>query len=113
MKLGMIGRLFPLLFNRTVYDYTARAVPDLEIKEFRKKHKEEYEAMVRRTPSVGSLTDNMFAAVMYMAFYGYSYYKADPKHITVEVFDGMIDALCKSNMMKRFYKGKTVSIQKR
>ena len=68
--------------------------------------------MVKRTPSVGSMKDNMFAPVMYLACYGFSYYKADPAHITLDVFDGMIDALCKSDMMKRFYKGKNCFDQK-
>ena len=106
MQLGLIGKLFPMMFGRTVYRYTAAAVPEMDIRAFRKRHRKEYEAMVARTPSVGSIKDNMFAAVMYMVCYGYAYYKADPEHITMDVFDGMIDALCKSDMMKRFYKGK-------
>ena len=32
---------------------------------------------------------------MYLACYGFAYYKADPEHITMEVFDGMIDGVCK------------------
>ena len=94
MKLGIAGRLFPFMFSKVVYKYTAKAVPELNIREFKKKHKKEYEAMVGRTPSVGSMKDNMFAPVMYLACYGFSYYKADPAHITLDVFDGMIDALC-------------------
>ena len=112
MKLGIAGRLFPLMFSKVVYGYTAKAVPELNIGEFKKKHRKEYEAMVKRTPSVGSMKDNMFAPVMYLACYGFSYYKADPEHITLDVFDGMIDALCKSDMMKRFYKGKNCFDQK-
>ncbi len=65
MKLGLIGRLFPVLFSRVVYGYTAAAVPEMDIRAFREKHRKEYEAMVNRTPSVGSMKDNMFAAVMY------------------------------------------------
>ena len=106
MKPGMMGRLFPIMFSKTVYGYTARAVPEMDIRKFRKKHLEEYKAMVARTPSVGSAKENMFAPVMYLACFGFSYYKADPEHITTEVFDGMIDAICKSDMMKRFYQGK-------
>ena len=102
MKLGIAGRLFPLMFSKVVYGYTAKAVPELNIGEFKKKQRKEYEAMVKRTPSVGSMKDNMFAPVMYLACYGFSYYKADPEHITLDVFDGMIDALCKSDMMKRY-----------
>ena len=56
MKLGIVGRLFPLMFSKVVYGYTAKAVPELNIREFKKKHKKEYEAMVGRTPSVGSMT---------------------------------------------------------
>lgn len=115
MKLGIAGRLFPLMFSKVVYGYTAKAVPELNIREFKKKHKKEYEAMVGRTPSVGSMKDNMFAPVMYLACYGFSYYKADPAHITLDVFDGMIDALCKSDMMKRFsfIRGRTALTKKR
>ena len=62
MKLGITGRLFPLMFSKVVYGYTAKAVPELNIREFKKKHRKEYEAMVKRTPSVGSMKDNMSAA---------------------------------------------------
>ena len=48
----------------------------------------EYRAMVARTPSVGSMKENMFAPVMYLACYGFTYYKADPEHITMEVRPG-------------------------
>lgn len=61
MKLGIIGTLFPFLLNKTVNGYTAKALPDLDMRAFQKKHKKEYEAMVKRTPSVGSMKDNMFA----------------------------------------------------
>ena len=41
MKLGITGRLFPLMFSIVVYGYTAKAVPELNIQEFKKKHKKE------------------------------------------------------------------------
>ena len=39
--------------------------------------------MVARTPSVGSMKENMFAPVMYLACYGFAYYKADSENITM------------------------------
>ena len=69
MKLGIAGRLFPLMFSKVVYGYTAKAVPELNIREFKKKHRKEYEAMVGRTPSVGSMKDNMFAPVISGSLY--------------------------------------------
>ena len=106
MEFGMIGRLFPALLGRVVYDYTAKALPELDIRAFKKKQMREYNAMVARTPGVGSIKANMFAPVMYLACFGFSYYKAYPERITMDVFDGMIDAVCRSDMMKRFYHGK-------
>ncbi len=106
MKLGIMGRLFPAALGKAVYGYTAKALPDTDIREFKKKQMLEYKAMVGRTPSVGSPKKNMLAPVMYLACFGFSYYKADPDHITTDIFDGMIDAVCKCDVMKRFYKGK-------
>lgn len=106
MKFGLMGRLFSAMFGKTVYGYTAKAVPGIDIRAFRKRHLKEYRAMVARTPAVGSMKENMFALVMYLACYGFAYYKADPEHITMDVFDGMIDAICRCDTMKRFYKGK-------
>ena len=112
MKYGAIGALVPLLFDKPVYEFTADALPEMDIKAFKRAHKNEYTAMVKRTPSVGSLKDNMFSMVMYLACYGFSYYKAAPDKITIEIFDGMIAVLCNSDMMKSFYKGKDCFSQK-
>lgn len=51
---GQLRRLLPALFGKTVYGYTAKALPDMDIREFKKKLMNEYKAMVARTPSVGS-----------------------------------------------------------
>ena len=81
-----MGLLFPMMFDKVVYGYTLKALPDIDIADFKRKHKKEYKAMVKRTPSVGSAKENMFAPVMYLACYGFSYYKADPEKITMEAF---------------------------
>ena len=59
MKYGLMGRLFSSMFGKTVYDYTAKTVPQIDIRAFRKKHMAEYKAMVARTPSVGSMKENI------------------------------------------------------
>ncbi len=112
MELGLMGRLFPALLGRVIYQYTAAALPDLDIRAFKKKQMQEYRAMVARTPSVGSVKENMFAPVMYLACLGFSYYKADPERITTDIFGGMIDAICTSDIMKRVYRGKNCFDQK-
>ena len=112
MKTGLVSMIFPMLLGKTVYGYTQSAVRDIDIKAFKKKHMEEYKAMVKRTPSAGSMKDNMFASVMYLGCYGLAYYKADPERITMDVFDGMINAICESDIMKKVYKGKNCFDQK-
>ncbi|WP_350454405.1 L-2-amino-thiazoline-4-carboxylic acid hydrolase [Slackia heliotrinireducens] len=112
MKYGLIGSLVPMLFDKTAYGYTQRALPELDMKAFKRAHHQEYREMVERTPGVGSMKENMFAMVMYVACYGFSYYKAAPDVMTLEIFDGMIDALCTSEIMKRAYKNKDCFDQK-
>jgi len=113
MQYGLIGALIPALIEKPIYEYTRTALPRLDMKAFKKAHLEEYKAMVKRTPGVGSMKDNMFAIVMYLACYGFSYYKAAPKEqMTMEVFDGMVNALCTSDIMKKMYQNKNCFDQK-
>ena len=107
MKYFPIGLMAPMFFGKTVYAYTASAVPELDIKAFKKEHLKEYKAMIKRTPSIGSPKENIFAPVMYLACYLFSYYKADPKKITMDVFDGMVNAVCYNERMKKMYKNKS------
>ena len=50
-----MGMLFSKMFEKTVYEYTSKAVPQIDIRGFKKKHMAEYKAMVARTPSVGTM----------------------------------------------------------
>lgn len=106
MKYGLLGAMIPLLLDKTVYSYTEKALPDIDIAGFKKRHRAEYKAMAERTPGVGGTKENMLCSTMYIACYGFAYYKADPEHITLDVFDGMINAVCSSDMMVKAYKGK-------
>lgn len=106
MKYGLIGAIVPKLLNNVVYGYTEKALPNVNIKEFKRRHKAEYMAMVKRTPAVGGIKENMLCSTMYIACYGFAYYKAAPKSITEDIFAGMIKAVCESDKMKKAYKGK-------
>ncbi len=106
MKYGLIGTLIPMLADRPVYEYTSGALPGMDMKAFRKAHRREYRAMISRTPGAGGVKENMLAIVMYLACYDFSYYKAGGEGMTEAVFEGMIDALCRSDVMKKMYKNK-------
>lgn len=46
MKYGFMGRLFSAMFGKTVYEYTSKSIPQMDIRGFKKKHLAEYKAMV-------------------------------------------------------------------
>ena len=104
MKYLPMGPVAPVFFGKDIYAYTKFVLPEIDIKEFRKLHKKEYKAMIARTPSIGSMKDNVFAPVMYLACFLFSYYKACPEKITEEIFDGMVETMCYSDRMKGMYK---------
>lgn len=38
MKYGFMGMLFSKMFAKTIYEYTQKAVPQIDIRAFKKKH---------------------------------------------------------------------------
>jgi hypothetical protein len=38
MKFGIMGMLFSKMFEKTVYEYTSKAVPQIDMRRFKKKH---------------------------------------------------------------------------
>ena len=112
MKYGLMGSVFPMLLGKIIYEYTEKAVPEIDIREFRKKHLKEYKAIVERTSSVGSPKENFLSPSVYLACYVLAYYKAGKDKITMDIFDGMVDAVATSKTMKSFYSGKDCFSQK-
>ncbi len=108
MKYGLIAIYMAHLFSKEIYAFTRERCPEIELKAFRKRHKKEYKAMVRRTPGVGGMKENPLSVVMYMACYGLSYYKAGEGKISEQTYAEMIKALCKSDMLRKFYEGRYV-----
>ena len=104
MTYGLYGVIVPILLDGIVKDYLKEALPEVNRKEFMRNLKREYRAMVERTEDIGK--DNMFRMTLYMACYGFSFYKADPALITDDIFAGFIHALSYSKLMETAYKGK-------
>ena len=58
MKYGLIGSLFPMLLDKPAYGYTKEAVPELDMKAFRKAHRKEYKGgKLIRTKTLGNGDD--------------------------------------------------------
>lgn len=65
MKYGIVGTFVKTAFANTAFNFMKREVPELNIHEYKKKVIKEYKAIVKRTPSVGSMKDNMFVMTIY------------------------------------------------
>lgn len=59
MKYGLVGAFIPLLMDKLVYSYTKEALPEVDLKAFKKWHHAEYKAIVARTPGIGSMKENL------------------------------------------------------
>ncbi len=108
MKYDLIAIYVAHLFTKEVRPYTEEHCRELDLKSFWKRLKQEFKAMVKRTPGVGSMKENPLSIVMYMACFGLSYYKAGEGKISEDDFAGMIEAVCASPTMKKFYEGRYV-----
>lgn len=112
MRYGLVGAIVPALLDKTIYSYTRKSLPAIDLDKFKERHHAEYKAMIDRTDGIGGMTENMFCMTLYLACYGFAYYKADPEHITTEIFEGMIQSICASDLMAKAYKGKDPFSQK-
>ncbi len=108
MHYGLMATLVARLFQKELYSFTQKNIPDLDFKSFKKRHKKEYKAMIKRTPSVGGMKENPLSIVMLMACYALSYYKAGEGRIDEALFAKMINELCESEMMRKFYEGRYI-----
>ena len=65
MKYGIMGGFIRFAFAKTAFDYIKKALPGVDIASYKKRVFNEYKAIVKRTPGIGSMKDNMFVVTMY------------------------------------------------
>lgn len=110
MEYGIRGMMIPLLLDKDMKQYFQKQEFVTDIRDYMKKAKTEYKAMVSRCPGVGP--KNNLAMGLYVVAYALSFYKAAPEQVTDEVFLGVVKAICYSDAMKRIYKGKNFFTKK-
>ena len=75
MKYGFMGAFVKLAFAKTAFSYLEQQLPNLDMASYRRRVLAEYKAIVARTPSVGTMRDNMFAMTMYAGAFFIALYK--------------------------------------
>ncbi|MBR3423449.1 MAG: hypothetical protein IKG80_03050 [Clostridia bacterium] len=65
MKYGIMGGFIRFAFAKTAFGYIEKEIPEIDLPSYKKRVLKEYKAIVKRTPGIGSMKDNMFVVTMY------------------------------------------------
>lgn len=88
MKYGIMGGFIRLAFAGTAFDYIKKTLPDIEPASYRKRVIREYKAIVKRTPGIGKMKDNMFVVTMYAGAFLIALYKESDGKLDEEKLHG-------------------------
>lgn len=112
MKYGFIGAFVKMAFANTAFNFMEREVPELNTVDYKKRVIEQYKAIVKRTPSVGRMKDNMFVMTMYAGALIIALYKEAKEYMTPELLEKLIKEVTYSPMMVKAKKGKSAFSEK-
>ena len=101
MKYGLMGAVIPLLIKKPTFAYLDQRVPGISPAEVKK----EYKKILERQPEIGGMKNNLIFG-LYMAAYFMAVYRVSGGKIADDVFAGLIDAICASDIFVRLNKGR-------
>ncbi len=104
MKYNLMAKLMPLIMNKIIFEYLKSDSVTVD-SDFKRKCKVEYKKIVERTPALEK--NNSLLPTLYIGCYLISFYKAFPDLITEQRFEGMIDSLCNSKMLRDGHKNQS------
>lgn len=107
LKYGIYAKAVELLCFKSALKKLSVLHPEIDIKEYKKKVKQEYKAMLLRTPDIGGSSLEMN---LYIAAFVFSLHKAYPEKITPEVVDEMVTAVFESPFMIKAHKNKKCTL---
>ncbi len=109
MQYNLMAKLMPLIMNKIIFEYLKSDGVTVD-SGFKKNCKSEYKKVVARTPTLAK--DNSLLPTLYIGCYLISFYKAFPDIITEQRFEGMINALCNSKMLREGHKNQSAFDEK-
>ena len=112
MKYGFMGSFVKLAFAKTAFSYLEQQLPGLDMASYRRRVLAEYKAIVARTPSVGTMRDNMFVMTMYAGAFFIALYKSTPERMTPEVVEGLVREVSYAPLMRKAKEGKSAFTSK-
>lgn len=107
LKYGIYAKAVELLCFKPALARLFTLYPDMDMKKYRKRVKQEYKAMLLRTPDIGGSSLEMN---LYIAAFVFSLHKAEPDRITPEVVNEMVTAVFDSPFMIKAHKNKKCTL---
>lgn len=107
LKYGIIAKSIELMCFDESLKKLSSLKPEMDMKQYKKKVKKEYKAMLLRTPDIGGSSLEMN---LYIAAFVFSLYKAEPNEITPEIVNQMVDAVFDSPFMIKAHKNKKCTL---
>ncbi|MBR0157761.1 MAG: L-2-amino-thiazoline-4-carboxylic acid hydrolase [Clostridia bacterium] len=112
MKYGITGGFVKFAFAKTAFEYIEAALPETDMKSYKKRTLHEYKAIVKRTPGIGGMKDNMFVVTMYAGALLIALYKEADGRLNEEMLKGLIRAASYCPLMKKAKQGKSAFTEK-
>lgn len=107
LKYGIFAKAVELLCFKSALARLSTILPEMDMKQYKKKVKQEYKAMLLRTPDIGGSSLEMN---MYIAAFVFSLHKAEPSKITPGIVDEMVTAVFDSPFMVKKHKNKKCTL---
>lgn len=112
MKYGIMGGFIRFAFAKTAFGYIEKEIPEIDLPSYKKRVLKEYKAIVKRTPGIGSMKDNMFVVTMYAGAYLIALYKEANGKLKDEKLQGLIRAAAHCPLMVKAKQGKSAFTEK-
>lgn len=107
LKYGIFAKAVELLCFKSALARLSTILPEMDMKQYKKKVKREYKAMLLRTPDIGGSSLEMN---LYIAAFVFSLHKAEPDKITPGIVDEMVTAVFDSPFMVKKHKNKKCTL---
>ena len=112
MKYGIIGGFIKFAFAKTAFEYIEKELPEIDMPSYKKRVLKEYKAIVKRTPGIGSMKDNMFVMTMYAGAFLIALFKEADGKLDEEKLKGLVRAAAYCPLMVKAKQGKSAFTEK-
>lgn len=112
MKYGIMGGFIRFAFAGTVFEYIEKELPEIDLPSYRKRVNRAYRAIVKRTPGIGSMKDNMFVVTMYAGAFLIALYREADGRLDEERLKGLVRAAAYCPLMVKAKQGKSPFTEK-